>query len=71
MGRLGGNPRQKKCINFVRHLIELKKLKGKYAICRGNATNKTSTTINHAISETYAGEESLKRVLCKFLGGYA
>ena len=52
MGRLGGNPRQKKCINFVRHLIELEKLKGKYAICRGNATNKTSTKINHTISET-------------------
>ena len=62
MGRLGGNPRQKKCINFVRHLIELEKLKGKYAISRGNVTNKTTTNINHTISETYAGEEGSRHI---------
>jgi len=62
MGRYGGNPRQKKCIKFVMHLIELEKLKGIYAISRGNATNKTSTKINHTISETYAGEEGSRHI---------
>jgi len=36
----------------------LKKLKGDYPIGRGNATEKTSTKINHTLSETYAGVES-------------
>jgi len=30
----------------------LKKLKGDYPIGRGNATEKTSTKINHTLSET-------------------
>ena len=58
MGRQGGNTRRKKCINFVRHQIELKKLKGKHAISRGNMTVKTFTKIDHALCETYAEVES-------------
>jgi len=57
-GEVRGKHEAKEVHNFVRHQIELEKLKGKYAISRGNTTDKTFTKIDHALCETYAGVES-------------
>jgi len=61
-GKVREKHQAKQVHKFCEALIESKKLKGKYAISQGNATDKTSTKIDHVPTQTYAGEESPQQI---------